>query len=193
MKPSSFGAIAACLAANVHPDSLPELAGMCAGFRKSANSQQFGRMLAGFARDIYIEADEANSIERHVFEQLTKVASWEPEHFDYVEPVLLALSTVKAAAGEGGGILSAIPEGARMMLGGSALAGGALGTLNWALNRDANEDDAKSKSIAARTAYYKNLANEISRELKTSPQPAVRRMLRNTMHSAENRITDPSV
>ena len=192
MKPSSFGAIAACLAANVHPDALPELAGMSAGFRKSASSQAFGHMLAGFARDVYIEADEANSIERHVFEQLTKTANWEPEHFDYVEPVLLALSSVKVAA-EGGGILSAIPEGIRTVLGGSALAGGALGTLNWALNRDANEDDAKSKSIAARTAYYKSLANEISRELKTSPQPAVRRVLRNTMRSAENRISDPSV
>lgn len=192
MKPSSFGAIAACLAANVHPYSLPELAGMSAGFRKSANSQAFGQMLAGFARDVYVEAGEANSIERHVFEQLTKVANWEPEHFDYVEPVLLALSAVKVAA-EGGGILSTGPELARLVLGGSVVAGSALGTAHWALNRDANEDDAKSKSIAARTAYYKSLANEISRELKTSPQPAVRRVLRNTMNSAENRISEPSV
>jgi hypothetical protein len=190
MNPHSFGAIAACLAANVHPDVLPDLKGVTAEFRKSASSPAFGSLLAGFVRDVYVEAGLGDSIERHVFEQLTKVASWESSHFDFVAPVLSALSTVKSA--ENGSIFSAIPEAARLAIGGSAVAGSALGTLNWALNRDANEDDAKSKSIAARRDYYKNLAGEISRELKTSPQPAVRRVLRNTMNSAENRISEPT-
>jgi len=191
MKPATFGVIAACLAQNVHPDSMPECTGVCDGLRKSgAASEAFGKQLAGFAHDIYVQAGLGDSIERHIFSELTKVAHWELAHFDFVEPVLIALSTVKSAGTVGlGGLLAEVPK---YVWGGSALAGGALGTLNWALNRDASESDAKSKSLEARTQYYKNLAGEISRELKNTPQPGVRRALRNTLHSSEDRISEPT-
>jgi hypothetical protein len=187
MKPTTFGAIAACLAQNVHPDSVPECVGLRDGLRKSANAPELGRQLAGFARDIYLQANEPHCFERHLFEQLTKVADWKPEHFDFTEPVLIALSTVKQA----NGLTDILTEVPKYVWGGAALGGGALGTLNWMLKRDAVESDAKSKSLEARTQYYKNLAGEISRELKNSPQPGVRKALRNTLRNSEDRVSEP--
>jgi hypothetical protein len=192
MKPASFGTLAACLAQDIPPGNFAEAVGICRGLKKSgASSEAFAKQLAGFANDVYVQAGLESSLERHLFQELTKVAHWELEHFDFVEPVLLALSTVKSATTASGitGIAMELPK---YLWGGAALTGGALGTLGWALNRDAATDDAKSKSLAARTQYYKNLAGEISRELHTSPQPGVRRALKATMFNAEDRIPEPT-
>jgi len=185
MKPTSFGVIAACLAENTNPELMPECVGVCDGLRKSASSPEFGRMLAGFAQDIFVQAGYGDTVERHIFGELAKVANWEPDHFDFVEPVLLAMSTIKSA-----GLFDMLKEVPKYVWGGAALAGGALGTLHWALNRDATESDAKSKSLEARTQYYKRLADEISRELKVKTQPNVRKALRSTLQSAGSNVPE---
>lgn len=185
MNAHSFGVLSACLAENVHPDVIPELEGLVGGLQKSA---AYGRQLAGLAHDIYVEAGEENSLEKNLYLELSKTANWEPQHFEFVEPVLEALAVKSAALAAALEVAKNVPQYA---IGASAIGGGALGTLHWALNRDAVEDDAKSKSIAARTTYYKQLAKEISQGLREHSQPGVRRALRKELEQAESKVTPP--
>lgn len=170
MKPTDIGILVACAHAKVNPSVLPVLTGFHSGMRKAAGADQMGRDMAGLARDIFVAAGRSDSLEAHIYDQLTKVAHWEPVHFDFLRPVYSALGGVAPELGlekkaEDGWLGSVLKN----MFGAAVIGGGALGTLHWAVNRDAAADDAKSKSLMARTDLYRRMADEISQELKDNP------------------------
>jgi hypothetical protein len=180
MNPVDLGIVAACMNEKVSPGQLPEITGLVRGMRKSAGADAMGRQVAGFARDLFVEIGEPGSFEACLYGELAKVASWEPVHFDLLRPVYLALSGLEKRA-EDGWIGSTVKH----MIGAGMLAGGGLGTLHWALNRDASADDAKSKSLAARTDLYRRMAAEISAELKQNPPEPVEEAMKRKVRQEE--------
>jgi hypothetical protein len=176
MKPADIGIVLACMINNVDPRELAAVDGFHAGLRKQANSAHFGQQVAAFARDVYAQAGRPGSFEAMLFDQMSKVAHWEPVHFDLLSPVYSALSRLgmeKKAEGE-----PVLSTAAKWLLGGGIGIGTGLGTLHWALNRDATADDAASKSIEARTALYQQMAKEISAELQANAPEDVKLALR---------------
>ena len=180
MNPSDVGIVAACVANGINPSDFVQIQGFRRGLEKSAEAADLGRMVAGLAHDVLLEAGEGELIETHIYGELAKSASWSDMHFELVAPVYRALDTVmrameKQAAEGGGGLLS---EAGKWVVGGGMLGGGALGSLYWLLNRQATTDDAHSESLQSRTDLYKRMAREIRQELANTTPVPVRRALK---------------
>lgn len=192
MNAADFGITLACLNARVSPSQLPELQGFSGGMRKAAGAETFGRQIADMAHEIFVQAGEGASFEAGLYGHLAKTANWQDVHFDLLSPVYLALEQVLPAlekkamhkSAEDGAISSGLKWLGALGLG----AGTTLGTLHWALNRDATQDDAQSKSLSARTDLYRQLAKEISSELKTNPPKDMRAALRRKTQEVEPNV-----
>lgn len=175
MKPADLGILLACVHARVSPADFPTHVGFVEGMRKSAGASQMGREVARFASELFTSVGRAGSFEAHLYGEMAKTANWERVHFDLLRPVYHALANV------GGMEKSAnnwLDSALKYIVGGGLLTGVSLGTLNWALNRDANADDAKSKSIMARTDLYNRMADEIAQELRANAPQDVQKALR---------------
>lgn len=167
----------------VAPLQMAATEGFLTGLRKSAGASAFGQQMAELAHSIYVEAGQGGSFEAGLYQSMAKTAEWQDVHFDLLAPVYRALAglqnqvtgrTMHKQAEEG-----LLPAGLKWMLGTGLVAGTGLGTLHWALNRDATADDAQSKSLTARTDLYRQLAKEISSELQANPPPDMVAALRN--------------
>ena len=133
------------------------------------------------AAEMFKEAGLEISPEFCLYDQLRKVANWNPFFDQYAQPVFDAVCResiyarladaeveegVKRAAVNG--VLSVIGRAltSTPTIGGGALAGAGLGSLYWALNRHATEDDDKNEALKAKIKLYRRITSEIAEDLK---------------------------
>ena len=203
MKPTEFGIFVACVAHGIAPDDFPTVKSAAEGISNLPGADVLGRQVAGFARDIFATAGHSGDFEAHLYDQLSKTASWEPAHFEFLEPVYSVLgrhhqlmqevqkqATNEQSIKNASAFLSKLGEGLATIpgsvLGTSVVGGAGLGSIYWALNRGAQGDDADAVSMQSKIEYYDKIRKEIADELKRNPPAALRKSMRNSLEKAEN-------
>ena len=178
----------ACLEHGIPPATLPFHEAVVEHISNHLN-ENYGaleKMACHFAAEVFQAVGEKVSPEFCLFDQLRKVANWNPYYDQYARPVFNALcseqldaraddeqqaETIKRAfvanvLGMLGKGLTATPTIAKTVLAGGAAAGAGLGSLYWALNRHATEDDDKNEALKARIKLYRRIKSEIAEDLK---------------------------
>lgn len=180
MNPSHFGTLLACVINNVRPDDLPYLEGQSEQVTKSA---AFGRQIAQAVAESYARSHLAGSAAQLLYDDIAKSASWSEYHEEMTGVALVAMAKMNEQLEESikqAGIAdtlkgvfattgSLVPEAVEWSTLGGAAIGGGLGSLAWALNRDATGDDAEAKDKQTKIDHYNQLAQEINEELKNRP------------------------
>ena len=195
-----FGINLACVNAGIDPLNF-EFHKSAVEHRENPSTPGYGvfeRGLAKLAAGMYAGCGEMDSMEYHLFDQLTKSAEWYPQFNVFTDPVLSTLgealgdaigqdlqlqqNTKTAALHQG--LLGALGERAlswspslmQGLLMASAATGAGAGSMWWALNRDATQDDTDNAAMQTRIDHYGKLTKQISRRLRDSnaltPAPA---------------------
>jgi hypothetical protein len=190
MNAHQFGINLACVNAGITPLAF-EFHKSAVEYRENPTTPGYGvfeRGLAKFAAEMYAHCGQQDSIEYHVFDQLTKSATWYPQFNAYTDPVL---ETLGAALGEAvgqdhalqarvksaglhQGLIGALGERAlswspsllQGLLAASAATGAGIGSIYWALNRHSTEDDADNEATQAKINHYSKLTKQISNRLQ---------------------------
>jgi hypothetical protein len=143
------------------------------------------RRIAKIAASMYEETEQMHKFEYHLYDQLSKRASWDAVLDEFIAPVYNAL--IELAEPEDGtkqaftirdkllrvfgkaGLLA--PDTAKFLIAGGALAGGAAGAGLWGINRHIEEDSDKIEAMKARRDLYRKLTREISDTLEAKRGP----------------------
>jgi len=167
---TTLGNLIACLEHGASPDD--------AGIIKGAG-EVFGDMHTPFFCALGYAcmegAGEGTSKEAHL---LKKAALESPENPLVVRLGRIAQDVVKSAGITNVGrnitlplvtrSVAFTPDILKVLLGGSALAGGALGSLAFMANRSVNRDDEKNEELKARVAYYRQISDELKARMASS-------------------------
>jgi hypothetical protein len=152
----------------------------------SDNYGAMERMGCHLAAEMYKAAGLTVTPEYCVFDQLRKVANWNPALDKFVNPVYRAINNAvmgehsKDAAdmelikkamvanvlGLLGKAVTSTPTMAKTLVAGGAATGAGLGALYWALNRHSTEDDDKLEAMKAKIKLYRRITSEISEDMK---------------------------
>lgn len=180
----NIGVQSACVALGADTESFSKMAAAIDVLRTEADAQMFlcktAKLIlgdpAGYEWNIYDTIEKSGSVSEFVFDT-------------YIEPVVQTLvaarlekvAMTKEALGKGlgavtglAGMGSALASGAKgvvtdaatllglLAIGGGALGGGAL----WSINRDPAEEDVEIRAKEDQAAYYKELARDLKKRIK---------------------------
>lgn len=191
----------ACALNNVSPEEIIKHSSFSERFLSDNFMQQ---ALCKIASTSFEEAGMQNTVEYHLYENIAKRASFtqlSPYTVEtFLVPVVHALQkeasdihkemqeatgglTKKAALSflseTIGKILGTVPEMSKDVVALSALGGAGVGSLAWALNRDAETDSAEADEKHAQAMHYKRIAEDLRKRLGSSI--AVRKAVKNNI------------
>lgn len=178
----------ACLEQGVPPAAYPFHQSMVENLSNpwAENYGSLEKMASHVAAELFEAAGQRISPEYCLYDQLRKVANWNPYFDRYVQPVFNAICQAglagiaedqenaeqvkRAFVGHALGLLgkafTSTPALAKTIIAGGAAGGAGLGALYWALNRHSTEDNDKNEAMKARIKLYRRITSEISEDLK---------------------------
>lgn len=139
-----------------------------------------GRITAKIAAAILQLNGDAGCFAHQLYSRLGNEEVWSDAHEELMQPAYEALACMPKSAGlTGGGVrmLQNISDfGNHAANGGvgalsavllaSAMAGGGLGTLNWHLKQQQNEDDLENEDLKQQSQFYANTARQIKDDMR---------------------------
>jgi hypothetical protein len=157
------------------------------------NGAEFKRQSAKIAAALYEGSDLAGHEAQYIYEKLASVEEWDAGYDSLLDPVYqalgewsrevddaqLAAGIDKTASALTAGPLATLvqraslsaPSVVKLLLGLSAIGGGAVGATSWYLNRDTEESDAKIEALKARRDVYNRIAQNITDQLANKGNP----------------------
>jgi len=179
-----FGMKLACALQGASRSDLDVAAGAVEALDASTGYKQ---ALCGLARDFYDACGQAVTIQRNMYDLLSKSAQWDPEFDAASDCVLSALAVVapdindadaqtKEAAMFSKGVLANMvgrgvattPEVVKTLAAMGVGTGAGIGGLAWYLNRDVKEDNDDLEVMRARIDNYNRITQELTNQLKRS-------------------------
>jgi hypothetical protein len=139
-----------------------------------------GRLTAKVAAAILTVNGDEGCFAHQLYTRLGNEPVWSAAHEELMLPAYEALADSSKSAVVGGGgvrLLQNISDfGNHTANGGvgalsaillaSAMAGGGLGTLNWHLKQQQNEDDVENEDIKQQSSFYANTARQIKDDIR---------------------------
>lgn len=188
----NLGVKIAALVANKTPVELAAIDGFVSAVDDNTNPNYgaLQKLTCKFAADAFEEAGRKSDITYHVYDQLSKYATWYPALDTFSDAALKAIGKLslecnkEAANNEKNEIAKqaknllpelisfggeSVPELVKNMASIGTLGGGLAGGLYWLLNRHSNEDEDKAEVIKAKINYYNKLSDEIKNQLQQNP------------------------
>jgi len=176
-----FGVKLASFAYDVGPSEFEVRAAYSASLDASPEVSQ---LVCKMAASIYECADRKKDFAFHLYDGLSKEASWCDNYNEFSDCVIDALQTImpileeedmQKKAGVRSTIAGLIGRGAGMAPGAvktlaaaGVLGGGAVGSLAWYANRDVQEDEQDLEALKARVKNYSRITDEINDRLRAS-------------------------
>lgn len=181
--PFEFGMRLASAGAGVSRDEMLMTIGEESAFREE-HAATYKRELCKMAVAAFQAGDAGDSVEAHLFDNLSKQAYWSPAYDRFTACVLRAMARVdaeedatahqdmdKSAFPIIAGALhekSGIPSMLKTLLSVGAVGGVSTGALAFLLNRNARQSSADSNKILQRVRTYNQLRKEIEEDMTAS-------------------------
>lgn len=153
-------------------------------FKNAAQDKDFkslGRLVSDIGYWVFEQCGREKTAAAIQLQKMSSLDRWLPVHTKMARNVMGAIGKIDAefaghekksssplpalAGGTFGLAFKNVPALAKLLLLSAVATGGAVGTVNWAANRDIKHDRGDMENMKSRIHYYNRLADEIESDL----------------------------